>query len=420
VAGAVKILFITQWFDPEPIFKGLAFARALADRGHLVEVLTGFPNYPGGRLYPGYHVSLRKSESMGGIRVTRVPLYPSHDQSAIRRVANYGSFALAAAVLGPLSVKRPDVVYAYHPPATIAIPALMLKVIRGVPFVLDIQDLWPDTLAATGMVTSRSVLAAVGGFCGLGYRSASRIVVLSPGFRRVLADRGVPAEKIDVIYNWCDETALTHVQHDAPIVCEARLNGRFNVVFAGNLGRAQALSSVLRAAKLLVEKAPRVQFVLVGEGVEAATLKAQAADIAVPNVRFLPGRPAVEVAPLLAAADVLLVHLRDDPLFSLTIPSKTQAYMAAGRPILMAVRGDAAELVTRAKCGLCCEPEAPARLAAAVEVLAAKDQEELRGLGEAGRRFYRNNLSLSEGVSSFERVFRVAAGFTPASTERGH
>ena len=163
----MKILFLTQWFDPEPTFKGLTFARALVDRGHQVEILTGFPNYPGGRLYPGHSVKLRKRESMEGIPVTRVALFPSHDRSAIRRVANYLSFACTAATVGAFSVQPPDVVYVYHPPATIAFPAMVLKAIRRVPFVLDMQDLWPDTLEATGMVANRWVCAPLAGFVAL-------------------------------------------------------------------------------------------------------------------------------------------------------------------------------------------------------------------------------------------------------------
>lgn len=402
----MKILFLTQWFDPEPTSKGLAFAKALVNRGHQVEVLTGFPNYPGGRLYPGYRVKLRRREWMDGIQVTRVPLYPSHDGSGIKRVANYMSFALAAATVGACSVQRPDVAYVYHPPATIAFPAMVLKAIRGVPFVLDIQDLWPDTLAATGMVASQAVLRAVARGCRLAYRSAARIAVLSPGFKRALIDRGVPAEKIEVIYNWCHESAITQAQSDAPILREAGVEGRFNVVFAGTMGRAQALSSVLHAARLVAAQAPRVQFVFVGGGVEVAALKAEAIEMALPNVRFLPVRPAAEVGPLLAVADVLLVHLRDDPLFSITIPSKTQAYMAAGRPILMAVRGDAAQLVKEAGAGVCTTPEDPGALAKAVCELSAFSPERLSAIGERGRAFYLHNLSRETGTTRFEAIFR--------------
>jgi colanic acid biosynthesis glycosyl transferase WcaI len=404
----MKVLFLTQWFDPEPAFKGLAFARALVKRGHQVEVLTGFPNYPGGRLYPGYRIQLWRRQSMEGVRITRTALYPSHDNSAIGRVANYCSFALTAATVGVFSVQRPDVAYVYHPPATIAFPAIVLKKLRKVPFVLDIQDLWPDTLAATGMVASRRVLGAVNMWCHLAYGSAAVIAVLSPGFKRLLVERGVPADKIEVIYNWCNESAVTRVQPGAPILKEAGLEGRFNVVFAGTMGRAQALSSVLQAARLVAQKAPRIQFVMVGGGIAVSSLKAEAREMALHNVKFLPAMPAAEVGPLLAAADVLLVHLRDDPLFSITIPSKTQAYMAAGRPVLMAVRGDAAAMVRDARAGVCVSPEDPVALAAAVCELSSRAPEELAAMGERGRAHYLKYLSLLAGVDRFEALFRRA------------
>jgi colanic acid biosynthesis glycosyl transferase WcaI len=409
VAGSLKILVLTQWFEPEPAFKGLTFVMALAARGHQVEVLTGFPNYPGGRVYPGYHVSLRQREVMEGIPVTRVALYPSHNSSPGRRSANYLSFALTASTVGACSVARPDVVYAYHPPATIAFPAMAFDVLRGVPFVLDIQDLWPDTLAATGMVANRSLMRAAGAFCKLAYRRAARIAVLSPGFKRALINRGVPPGKIEVIHNWSHETSTAHERRDAPILKEAGIDGRFTVVFAGTMGHAQALSSVLAAAGIVAQKAPGVQFVFVGGGVELDALEATAASMALRNVRFLPVRPSADVAPLLAAADVLLVHLRDDPLFSITIPSKTQAYMAAGRPILMAVRGDAAALVQAAGAGVCVRPEDPDTLAAAVCELSAMSPAALTEIGARGRAYYQRHLSLAAGVDRFEGLLRQAA-----------
>lgn len=413
----MRILFLTQWFDPEPTFKGLAFARELVRRGHEVEVLTGFPNYPGGRVYPGYRIRLRQREVVDGIRITRVALYPSHDRSAVRRVANYLSFALSAATIGVCSVRRADVAYVYHPPATIAFPAMVLKLLRRVPFVLDIQDLWPDTLAVTGMVGNRAVLRAMDWFCRLAYRSAARIAVLSPGFKGKLIERGVPAEKIEVIYNWCDEAAICQAQPDAPIPAEAGLGGHFNVVFAGTMGKAQALSSVLLAAKLVAVRNPRVQFVFVGGGVEVGSLKGETAALGLDNVRFLPVRPAAEVGPLLAVADVLLVHLRDDPLFTITIPSKTQAYFAAGRPVLMAVRGDAAGLVRRAGAGVCVDPEEPEALAAAVCELAGLPSEQLAAMGKSGRVFYGDELSLGVGSGRFEGIFRGAAGGRAVAVE---
>jgi len=398
----MRILILSQWFDPEPTFKGLLFARELRRRGHEVEVLTGFPNYPGGKLYPGYRMRLRQREIMDGISVTRVPLYPSHDRSPLGRVCNYASFALSASTIGwPLS--RSDLIYVYHPPATVGLPALLGQTVRRIPVVYDIEDLWPDTVAASGMLKNKIAVRALAAWCRCIYRHADRLIVISPGFRRALIERGVPAGKIEVIYNWCDEQSLcwdvqSPVQHPTP--------AEFRVIFAGNMGLAQALDPVLQAARLCRQTAPHARFVFVGSGIDRARLEAKAAEMDLTNVLFEPQQPMQAMGFVLAAADALLVHLKDDPLFRITIPSKTQAYLAAGKPILMGVRGDAADLVRWAGAGLVCEPENPASIAHAVAELSSMSREKLARMGESGRRYYVEHLSLKAGVDQFERVFR--------------
>lgn len=393
---------LTQWFDPEPTFKGLAFARELVRLGHEVEVLTGFPNYPGGKVYDGYKVRLLQRENRDGISVLRVPLYPSHDGSALRRIANYVSFAVSAAIMGILLAKKADVIYVYHPPATVGFAAVCISFFRRIPFVYDIQDLWPDTLAATGMLTHRAALKLIDAGCRFVYRRAAKLVVLSPGFKKLIGKRGVPEDKIVVIYNWCDEA---HIQKHGNNALPLELSGRFNVLFAGTMGRAQALDSVLDAAELIAESDRQVQFVFVGGGIDVEPLKQLSFARGLANVLFLPRMPAQEVGSLLAACDVLLVHLRDDPLFSITVPSKTQAYMAAGRPVLMAVRGDAAALIQQAEAGICCLPEDSQSIAGAVTHMHAMAQDDLAVMGENGKRFYHNNLSLPVGAKKFEVVF---------------
>jgi glycosyltransferase involved in cell wall biosynthesis len=342
---------------------------------------------------------------MGGIEVIRVPLYPSHDRSILGRVANYLSFALSASTIGLFLTKKVDVVYVYHPPATIGLPALMFRWLRRTPCVYDIQDLWPDTLEATGMLKNRMALAVVGWWCLLIYRSVDRIVVLSPGFKRRLVERGVPEGRIEVIYNWCDEHMIIN-QAGSLSAHEARVfEGKFTVLFAGNLGDAQGLGTILDAAALLAQTDTKVQFVLVGSGLAVTHLRERAEAECLGNVIFLPRRPQAEMRSVYQAADVLLVHLRDDPLFAITIPSKTQAYLVCGRPILIGVRGDAAELVRRADAGFACEPGNPASLAAAVRFLSGLSTEERCRLGENGRRFYVAQLSLDKGVAAFERLF---------------
>jgi colanic acid biosynthesis glycosyl transferase WcaI len=295
-------------------------------------------------------------------------------------------------VLGPWLVKRPDVIFVYHPPLTIGLPATLLSRLWRVPFVYQIQDLWPETLSATGMVNNPRVLRWVGLFARWVYSGAASILVISPGFKRNLIGKGVPADKICVIPNWADEDVYRPVPCDAAFASEHGLAGRFNVVYGGNLGAAQAMDSVLAAAFMLRDL-PQVQFVLIGDGVDEVRLREAAESQGLDNVRFLGRQPVERMPNHFALADVLLVHLKDDPLFEITIPSKTIAYLACGRPILSAVAGDAADVVRDAGAGLICPPEDPAALAAAVRQFYGMPVEQREAMGAAGRRAFLANYS---------------------------
>lgn len=409
----MRVLLLTQWFDPEPTFKGLTFAKHLQKIGHDVTVLTGFPNYPGGRLYDGYSVRPRQVEYMEGVQVLRVPLYPSHDGSAPRRIANYVSFAISAAIATTL-IPRPDVAYVYHPPATVALPAMVLKWLRNVPFVYDVQDLWPDSLAATGMLSQRHVLHAVGRAMRIVYRGAARVVVLSDGFRRRILDQGLGDEHVVVIPNWADEEKLTIAKPDRSRLAELGLPvdpGTLTITFAGNIGPAQALDVVLDAAFELRE-AP-VQLVIVGGGIDRDRMRGMAETRGLSNVTFLARRPVSEIGEVLAASDALLVHLRDDPLFEITIPSKIQAYLLAGRPLIVGVRGDAARLVELAAAGIVFAPESVEGLVRAIRSLLDLDTEARTAMGVRGRAYYDAHLSLAVGAGAFDRVLQDAANVRP-------
>jgi len=401
---AKRVLLITQWFDPEPTFKGLVFARELVKQGFDVEVLTGFPNYPGGKVYPGYSIKLLQREVMDGVEITRVPLYPNHDQSAIKRVLNYASFAASVLFYGLLMAKRADVIYAYQPPLTVGMSAALIRLIRHMPVVLDIQDMWPDTLRATGMVNSLKALNAVATVCDWVYRHVDRVVVLSPGFKQLLMERGVPASKVDIIYNWADEKSLATPTGVLP----ADFPGpeQFRIVFAGNMGKAQALDVVLDAAVLLRGRSSRVCFVMVGGGVEVSRLQQRATELQLVNVVFLPPVPMAEIGTLLKAADALLVHLSRDPLFKITIPSKTQAYMTMGKPLLMAVDGDAANLVSVSGGGVTAESENAESLAIAAESLEKLSVAECIAMGKNAQAYYFEHLALTIGVGKFGKIFQ--------------
>lgn len=403
----MRVLLLTQWFDPEPTFKGMVFARELVRQGCEVEVVTGFPNYPGGKVYPGYRIRPIQREEIGGVRITRVPLYPSHDSSAIRRIANYVSFSASLLFYALFLARRADVVYAYHPPLTVGVAAGLLRMFRRMPVVYDIQDMWPDSLKASGMLGNEKILVVVEKVCQWVYRKVDRIVVLSPGFRSLLLSRGVDERKIEVIYNWCDESSIFDAS--AEVGRKNALPEGFNILFAGTMGKGQGLSAVLDAAEIVRDAAPRIRFIFLGSGTECEPLKELARCRGLRNVLFLPRVPMAEVGPLLQAADALLVHLKDDALYRVTIPSKTQAYMAAGKPVLMAVSGDAAHLVEEARCGVTALSENPASIAEAAMALEKLPASDLAAMGRRGRDHYWQELSLSTGVARFKKIFSEIA-----------
>ena len=399
----MNVLFLTQWFQPEPFFKGLPFAKALAARGHDVEVLTGFPNYPGGKVYPGYRVRLYQRETMDGIPVHRVALYPSHDKSALRRILNYLSFSLSAFLIGPWLVGKPDVIYVYNL-VTLGPPAFLLRFLFGAKVVIDVQDLWPESVANSKMLGNKAVLGILNGICGWIYRGADQLTVLSPGFKQELINRGVTPEKIEVSYNWCDETSIGTKVSPVDSIKPTEFTGKFVVLFAGAMGLAQGLDTVLDCARLCREAPPDVQFVLIGGGVDRSRLQQRAEEMGLDNVIFLPPRSMETMGEIFALADALLVHLKDDPLFRITIPSKTQAYLYTGKPIIMAMRGDAADLVRDAGAGMLCEPENPRAMMNAIKTLYEMPAIERKKMGEAGHRYYMNHLSFNQGVNQFEQI----------------
>ena len=398
-----RVLIITQWFDPEPTFKGLLFAKELVARGFDVEVITGFPNYPGGKLYEGYRIKLIQKEMIEGVTITRVPLFPSHDKSKLGRMANYISFACSSLLYGMFFAKRPDIIYVYHPPLTVSVSALIIKLFRRVPVVLDIQDMWPDTLKATGMITNLYLLSFVSKVCNLIYSSVTKIIVLSPGFKDLLIDRGVPESKIEVIYNWADEKVLRTSANETPKEL-ASIKG-FKILYAGNAGEAQGLNVILDTALLIKDDVPKLQFIVLGKGLQIDDLKRRAIGLNLDNVHFLDAVGMEEVGGFLGSADALLIHLRADPLFKITIPGKTQAYMAVGKPIIMGVSGDAADLVLRADCGVCFEPENSVALAEASKSLMLLDSTDILKLEKNSKKFYDENLSVKAGVNSFANIF---------------
>lgn len=405
----MRVLLLSQMYVPEPDLKIHLLAKDLVARGHQVVSITGYPNYPQGRIYPGYRQRLWKWEELDGVRVLRLMLYADHSLSAVRRSLNYLSFAATASSLGPVLCGPADVMWVYHPPLTVGIPAWWIGLLRRVPFVYEIQDMWPETVAATGMVSARMAINWLAKLAQFVYRRAAAITVISPGFKRNLVAKGVPSEKIHVVPNWANEEVYRPVSPEPALADQYGLAGRFNIIYGGNLGAAQAMDNVLAAAALLRDL-PEIQFVLIGDGVAEAALRQQATERGLSNVRFIGRQPPERMPSFFALADVLLVHLRRDPLFEITIPGKTIAYLACGRPILCVVAGDAADVVRDAGAGVTCPPQDPAALAQAVRDLHAMAAEQREAMGQAGRRAFLANYTRAVLVGRYEELLTRIAG----------
>jgi colanic acid biosynthesis glycosyl transferase WcaI len=409
----MKVGIISQWYPPEPGFIVSGLAEELAARGHEVRVLTGFPNYPEGRVYPGYRQRWNHRETNDGVTVRRVPLYSSHDSSAVRRVANYTSFAVSSSLAAVRYLADVDVLYVYHPPATVfAAPALM-RLLYRIPAVLHVQDIWPESVTqssmapagAAGKLMHQSLATAMRRV----YRSASSIAVIAPSMRDLVVERGADPAKVRVVLNWTDESLFRPVGATEAARHEIGYRGRCTVMHAGNIGRFQNLGDAVRAAAA-VEHSGQVDLVVVGSGLEEDSVRALTRDLGTNNVRFLGRRHPSEMAALYGAAHYQLVSLLDLPIFRGTIPSKLQAALSCGSPVIVSAPGDAAQLVERSRVGLSCPPQDWRALADRFRQAAAIVPDDRADMARRARESYEAQMSMRAGVDQLEDMLLDAAG----------
>ncbi|MFH1983062.1 MAG: glycosyltransferase family 4 protein [Pseudomonadota bacterium] len=384
----MKLLIVTQYFWPEN-FPINDLVAGLVDRGHRVTVFTGRPNYPGGRLFDGYGPVRPWRETHAGASVVRVPLVPRGAGGGVRLFVNYLSFAVAGAALGPLVVPKDiDAIFVYEPsPISVGIPAMALKAVTGAPVLFWLQDLWPESLSATGAITASWALKTVEMMVRLLYKGCDRILVQSRAFIPAVRRLGGAPDRIRYFPNNADTLYRpVTVRAGAP---ERRLmpNG-FRLTFAGNVGAAQDFDTIIGAAERLRDRED-IHFVIIGDGrMHHRVTRAVARKSLTRTVHLLGRYPADRMPTFFALSDALLVSLRSDPIFSISIPSKVQAYMACGRPIVAALDGEGARIIETAGAGLVCPTQSPARLAETVRAMAGLSETARQAMGNNGRRFF--------------------------------
>ena len=403
----MKILIFSQYFWPET-FRINEVVQSLREIGCEVSVLTGQPNYPDGEVPPGYSSTALWTQMRKGLTIHRVPLVPR------RRglILNYLSFVLSAAVFGPwlLRDQRFDMILVYAPsPILQAIPAVWLAWLKGARLVTWVQDLWPQSLEATGFVRNRRLLAMVAELVRWIYRRCDLLLVQSQAF---IPPVKAMAGRTPVQYHPNPgELAFDQMQPLGPPALV--LDPGFNVVFAGNLGTVQALGTVLDAAELLMSY-PDVRIVLVGSGSRSEWLQQEVARRQLGNIK-LAGRFAPEAMPgILAQASALLVSLVRCPIMSQTVPSKVQAYLAAGKPIIASLDGEGSRVLEESDAGVSCPAEDAVALAEAVLRLRAMPSNELQCMGEAGQLYYKQHFDPAVLARRLAQIFsEVLAGNKP-------
>ncbi|MBT9493220.1 MAG: glycosyltransferase family 4 protein [Paucibacter sp.] len=399
----MRVLVVSQYFWPES-FRVNEVVSELSARGHQVTVLTGRPNYPEGEIHPAYLANPDAFASYAGADVLRVPLRP-RGKGSLRLVLNYWSFVFWGCVMGPwlLRGRGFDAIFVFETsPITAALPAILFKRIKRAPLSMWVLDLWPDTLSAIGVVKDPRLLNHVGKLCTFIYRHCDLILAQSRAFFEPIARWSKAPEKNRYFPAWSEEAfdaSVVNVQ-EAPELEPHR--DSFNIMFAGNIGEAQDFPAILRAAHLTRHR-PDIHWLIVGDGRAAPQVRAEIAGLNLQNTFFMLGRHGLDRMPaFFAGAGALLVSLKAEPIFSMTVPGKVQSYLAAGKPLLGMLDGEGARVIQDSAAGFVCAAGDAQALAQKAIVLADLDEHELLKMGQRGQSYCEKNFNRAALMNQLE------------------
>lgn len=413
----MKILVVSQYFWPEN-FRVNDLVKEWGRRGHQVTVLTGRPNYPAGKVFDAYREQPNEFAQYEGAQVLRVPMLP-RGSGGVRLMLNYVSFVLGACIYGPFHVRGldPDVIFVFEPsPVTVGLPAVWLGKIKKVPVVFWALDLWPDTLAAVGVVRSPRALAWVGRMVRFIYNRCTLVLGQSRGFLGNIATYCDDESKIRYFPSWAEEVFTD--QSVTPASEVPHRDDEFTVVFAGNVGEAQDMPAVLDAAERLSDRAS-VRWVIVGSGRKYGWLQSEVEKRGLRDRVLLPGRFPVERMPsFYAHADALLVSLKSDPVFSMTIPGKVQSYLMAGIPILGMLDGEGAAVIRDANAGLTCAAGDSEALARLVLTLMDQTPDQRAQLGQNGRKYAEREFGRAKLMARLDDLLAEAVAISKAAARK--
>lgn len=394
----MRILIVSQYFWPESFLIN-DLAKQLTESGHEITVLTGKPNYPDGDIYPGYKQEGSQIEFLDKVEVLRVPLRARGSSNAINLILNYLSFVFSGIRNFPRLVKGRefDTILVFAPsPITSAIPAIWLKKKLGIHLAVWVQDLWPESLSATGFIHNKWVLRSVGLLVRWIYRQSDTLLIQSEAFRAPV-EMLSNSEKIFYYPNSIlrAQKKVVTISDEVPSELKELFRSNFCVVFAGNLGKAQALETIVEAAERLIEQKD-VKIVLVGSGSMLDWVFSEKQRLGLSNL-IIAGRFSPSVMPsIFQMSSALLVSLKDEDIFNYTIPSKVQSYLASAKPVIAAVNGETARVINSAKAGISCQAEDPDSLVCSIQKLYRMSDSERMELALNGGRYFEEHFEMSK------------------------
>ncbi len=401
----MKILFITQYFYPE-IFRGNDIAFYLA-RENNVTVVTAVPNYPKGSFFDGYGTFYKSRETINGIRIVRVPTIPRGEAGKLRLALNYLTYMLFASLYTiklALTEKFDFVFVQQLSPVTMAIPGVLYKKLRKVPLYTWVLDLWPESLQSAGGINNRYLLQIFTSIARLIYRNSSKILISSRGFRNSIIDKVGDTGKLIYFPNWAED--IFENPPAETVETPALLSG-FRIMFAGNIGEAQDFPSIIQAALLLKDK-KEIKFIIIGEGRKKRWLETFILENKLEEtVQLLGGFPISYMPYLFEKADVMLVSLKDELIFNITIPAKIQAYMASSKPIIAMMNGEGATLIKESECGFTIGAGEYEKLSDEIKNIYQFPSDKLKEYGERGKKYYMKYFSKQMCLDNLYKILEL-------------
>ncbi|HEY1055081.1 MAG TPA: glycosyltransferase family 4 protein [Emticicia sp.] len=401
----MRILIVTQYFWPEN-FRINDIALGLVERGHQVEVLTGKPNYPHGKYYNGYSFFSKGTEFWNEIKIYRSKLIPRGKSNGFRLMLNYISFAIFSSTRAFFLKEKFDKILVYEPsPITVGLPAIVYKLKRNTPIYFWVQDLWPQSVSAAGGIKNRTLIGLLDNLTRWIYRKSDKILIQSRSFKEILIKQEVASEKIIYYPNSVEE--FFKVQKPDISLLNSLPIG-FKIMFAGNIGESQDFETIIEAARIVSIRNKSIKWLILGDGRKKSFVKEKIREFGLEDQVFLLGSHDVSAMPgYFSCADCLLVSLKKDYIFSLTIPSKIQSYLACAKPILASLDGEGGRIINEANAGFVSEAENPQELASKALEIAILHPNQLSELGKNSRVYFENNFERELLITNLEEIMEI-------------